>query len=143
MFPKSAVVGGRLGETPLPPRGKSNAPNQVCPVETPMSWQNAQNCAMENFGKSHADVVFTAASQRRLGTTFARRGAGQGVFNRVERVDRVEEFWRNDAGGRMRVYDEPVGNADKSWARRKASRPRHFAEVAPSRLRRRRKYKQE
>ena len=39
----------------------------------------------------------------------------------------------------MRVYDEPVGNADKSGARRKASRPRHFAKVAQSRLRRRRK----
>ena len=40
----------------------------------------------------------------------------------------------------MGVYDEPVGNADKSGARRKASRPWCFAKVAPSRLRRRRKY---
>jgi hypothetical protein len=31
MFPKSAVVGGRLGETPLPPRGKSIAPNRGLP----------------------------------------------------------------------------------------------------------------
>ncbi len=39
----------------------------------------------------------------------------------------------------MRVYDEPVDEVDKSGARRKASRLRHFAKVAPSRLRRRRK----
>ena len=31
MFPKSAVVGGRLGETPLPPRWKSIAPNRELP----------------------------------------------------------------------------------------------------------------
>ena len=29
--PMTAVVGGRLGETPLPPRGKSIAPNRGCP----------------------------------------------------------------------------------------------------------------
>ena len=29
--PKTAVVGGRLGETPLPPRGKSIAPNRGLP----------------------------------------------------------------------------------------------------------------
>ena len=39
----------------------------------------------------------------------------------------------------MRVYDEPVDNVDKSGARRKASRLRHFGKVVPSRLRRRRK----
>ena len=42
----------------------------------------------------------------------------------------------------MRVYDEPVDKVDMSGARRKASRPRHFAKVAHSRLRRRRKQNQ-
>ena len=30
--PMTAVVGGRLGETPLPPRGKSIAPNRGLPT---------------------------------------------------------------------------------------------------------------
>ena len=43
---------------------------------------------------------------------------------------------RMGSGGRMRVYAEPVDNVDMSGARRKASRQRPFAKVAPSRLRR-------
>ena len=52
--PMSAVVGERLGETPLPPRGKSIAPNRGCPHRNaniiPQTAQSAQ-LGIRNFGK--------------------------------------------------------------------------------------------
>ena len=86
--PKTAVVGGLLFFAP--PRGKSIAPNRGCPRRNANIIAKRANPRNGEFWQIARRRGIYCRLERRLGTTFARRVAGRGMFSRVERVDRVE-----------------------------------------------------
>ena len=73
MFPKTAVVGGRLGETPLPPRGKSIAPNRGLP--RPEHRYNSKTRKTAQFGISviHRFRMTTQRRPERRDTAYSPR----------------------------------------------------------------------
>ena len=62
--PMTAVVGGRLGETPLPPRGKSIAPNRGLP--RPEHRYNSKTRKTAQFGISLEFTHFLASTDQAL-----------------------------------------------------------------------------